>query len=109
MNATAEAAPAQIVLDHYDLDSGGRLIVALRKPGREHVDGGAVIETLIDCPEQGQGRDYVIETKVRVGGELDALLVDYKEQAADLGQCPMSGLALKEKLARGTRQQEALS
>ncbi len=104
MSATATAAPSRDAVDHYELDAGRREIIAVFRPG----DDAEVIDQLIDCPGEGDGRVYVIATALRID-EVGALLADYKEQAADLGRCPMSREGLKEKLARGARQEEAIS
>jgi hypothetical protein len=104
MSATATEAASRGAVDHYRLDSGLREIVAVFRPG----DDAELVDELLDCPAEGDGRVYVIGSALRID-ELDALLADYKEQAAELGHCPMSREALKVKLARGARQEEAIS
>jgi hypothetical protein len=104
MSATATEAASRNAVDHYQLDSGRREIVTVFGPG----DDAEVIDQVLDCPAEGDGRVYVIGSELRID-ELDALLADYKEQAEDLGFCPMSREALSEKLARGIRQEEAIS
>ena len=48
---------------------------------------------LVDEPEAGDGRRYVIERELTVMAELEALLVDYLEQAAIWDVIPAAGCA----------------
>jgi hypothetical protein len=104
MSATATEPASRSAVDHYEVNDKRREIVAVFRPG----DDAELIEQLLDCPAEGDGRVYVIGAGLKID-ELEALLADYKEQAGDLGFCPMSREALSEKLARGARQQEAIS
>jgi hypothetical protein len=93
-NDTAEAdTTIRVRLDSYELDSGPRLIAA---DCHRNGDGEVMIERVLDMPGDEKGRAYVIESELQASEGLEALLADYKAQAADLGCVPMSRAAIDE-------------
>ncbi len=67
---------------------GQRLLVGHR------VDG---VVRLVDVPASGRGRAYLIERELEQDGyaALQALIVDYLEQAAKLGSIPLASAPLE--------------
>lgn len=55
---------------------------------------------ITDGPCSGDGRSYVVEAELADDGQaaLDALVVDYLEQASSLGEVPMASAAIRAKL-----------
>ena len=73
------------------------------------LSGEVAIDQIVDRPENGTGRSYLVESNIQPGDHLRSLIVDYTRQAAELGHCPMSAEALEVLLARGSRVKEAIS
>ena len=67
-------------LARYTVAEGERIIYGQR------IDG---IVRVIDRPARGCGRAYLVERGIESKAELDALVADYLEQAAQLDQPPM--------------------
>jgi len=58
---------------------------AKRRLWRQHGRDGI---RLVDVALSGSGRRYLIE-RALTAGEVDAIVVDYLAEAAELGECPM--------------------
>ena len=106
MESTERARPLRVPIARYETDGGARLLVAV---GRRGPGGDVAIDQLVDRPESGGGRSYLVESSIQPGDHLRSLVADYKGQAAELGHCPMSPEALEVLLARGSRVREAVS
>ena len=106
MEATGRVRPIRVPIARYETEGGARLLVAL---GRRDRHGDVAIDQLVDRPESGAGRSYLVESSIQPGDNLRSLVADYKCQAAELGHCPMSPEALEVLLARGSRVREAVS
>jgi len=70
------------VLATYDCDEGSRQLVGQR------VDG---IVRITDRRTGGGGRAYLVEEGLTCMTELQAIVADYLEKAAELGHPPMEG------------------
>lgn len=84
MTATAtteQATGRATVLATYDCDRGSRQLVGQR------VDG---IVRITDHSTDG-GRVYLVEEGLTCMSELQAIVADYVEKAAELGHPPMEG------------------
>ena len=106
ISATEAVRPIRVPIARYEVEEGPRLLVAV---GRRDSRGDVAVDQLVDRPEDGCGRSYLVESNIRPGDHLRALVADYKRQAEELGHCPMSDEALELLLARSTRIREALS
>jgi hypothetical protein len=106
MNATEAVSPIRVPIARYEVEEGRRLLVAV---GRRDARGDVAIDHVVDRPENGSGRSYLVESNIQPGDHLRALVADYKRQAEELGHPPMSAEALAVLLARGTRAREAVS
>jgi hypothetical protein len=106
MSPSQRVRPIRVPIARYEVEEGARLLVAV---GRRDAHGDVAIDQVVDRPESGVGRSYLVETKIQPGDHLRSLVADYKRQAAELGHCPMSAEALEVLLARGTRAREAVS
>ena len=83
LSASTNGAPAGTaqVLASYESNEGTRQLVAQRLRGKV---------ALSDIPAAGRGRVYLIERHVTSVAELDAIVADYRELAADLRRPPMA-------------------
>ena len=106
MSATEAVRPIRVPIARYEVEEGARLLVAV---GRRDSHGEVAIDQIVDRPENGSGRSYLVESNIQPGDHLRSLVADYTRQAADLGHCPMSAEALEVLLARGSRVREAIS
>ena len=106
MSATEPVRPIRVPIARYEADEGPRLLVAI---GRRGGRGEVAIDQIVDRPENGSGRSYLVESNIQPGDHLRSLITDYTRQAAELGHCPMSAEALEVLLARGSRVKEAIS
>jgi hypothetical protein len=106
MSPTERARSIRVAIARYEVEEGVRLLIAV---GRRDSRGDVAIDQIVDGPESGGGRSYLVESNIQPGDHLRSLVADYKRQAAELGHCPMSAEALEVLLARGTRSREAVS
>jgi hypothetical protein len=88
MNATATADKRGELceLARYAVPEGTRVLVGQRIDGVVHV---------FDWPAGGGGRRYHVEAGFGSKAELAVLLADYRRRAAQIGACPMSGVAIE--------------
>jgi hypothetical protein len=90
MNATATRTGDRVELGRYRTAQAERILVGQRVLG---------IVRVSDVPATGRGRRYLVERELSRKDELDALVADYLNEAAELGDCPMrasrAGLALE--------------
>ena len=77
---TKPAGGAAKLLAEYDCGAGKRQLIGARVKGSVHVT---------DVPAGDDGRVYLVERRVGSMEELDALVSDYVDKAAQLGRCPM--------------------
>lgn len=73
---------ARVELARYTVGEDERVIYGQRVLG---------VVRLVDEPADGVGRRYVIERELAVMAEVDALLVDYLDQASIWGVIPAAG------------------
>src|SRR3954454_3641676 len=106
MSATEAVRPIRVPIARYEVETGPRLLVAV---GRRRAHGEVAIDQIVDRPENGSGRSYLVESNIQPGDHLRSLVADYTRQAADLGHPPMSAEALEVLLARDSRVREAIS
>ncbi len=105
MTATAGKRFAE-TLGRYETSQGAREIVAICHHGE---DRNVLVDRLVDRPVDGAGRTYCIGSDLQAG-DIEALIADYRKQAADLDLCPMSRAAIEAKLDRGfQRRHEAIA
>lgn len=82
----------RVELARYNLSTGERVIYGQRILG---------VVRLVDEPADGVGRRYVIERELTLMAEVDAIVVDYLEQAATwnvvpaAGSCPLNAIAAR--------------
>src|SRR6266545_592636 len=80
MSATESVRPIRVPIARYEVDEGTRLLVAVgRRTGR----GQVAIDQILDRPENGSGRSYLVESNIQPGDHLRSLVADYTQQAAD--------------------------
>jgi hypothetical protein len=72
----------RVELARYAVAAGARVIYGQRVLG---------VVRLVDVPAVGHGRRYVIERELTVMAELEAIVVDYLEQAAAWDTIPAAG------------------
>ena len=106
MSATETVRPIRVPIARYEVEAGRRLLVAV---GRRRAEDEVAIDQIVDRPENGSGRSYLVESNIQPGDHLRSLVADYTRQAADLGHPPMSAEALEVLLARGSRVRGAIS
>lgn len=87
----ARTVAPKVELARYTVGESERVIYGQRIGGRAHV---------MDRPADGEGRSYVIERDVHLDGRaaLDALIVDYTEQAKQADAVPMASSVLAREL-----------
>ena len=85
MSATEAVRPIRVPIARYEVDEGARMLVAV---GRRSVRGEVAIDQIVDRPESGSGRSYLVESNIQPGDHLRSLVADYTRQAADLGHPP---------------------
>jgi hypothetical protein len=90
---TAARSRTTFELERYVTDQGERRVLAAHLVGAETA-------TVYDLALNGRGRRYIVEPAVSSIDEVDALRRDYLEQAAALGDCPMSRRAIVRMLKR---------
>ena len=78
----ARGANGRVELARYTVSAGERVIHGKRVLG---------VVRLVDDPACGEGRHYVIERELTVMAELEAIVVDYLEQAARWDTIPAAG------------------
>jgi hypothetical protein len=72
----------RVELARYAVSAGERVIYGQRILG---------VVRLVDVPAVGSGRRYVIERELTVMAELEAIVIDYLEQAAAWDTIPAAG------------------
>ncbi len=73
---------ARVELARYTVSTGERVIYGQRVLG---------VVRLVDEPADGDGRRYVIERELTIMGELEAIVADYLQQAAEWDSIPAAG------------------
>jgi len=72
----------RVELARYTITAGERVIAGQRVLG---------VVRLVDEPVDGDGRRYLIERELTVMAELEALVADYLQQAAEWDAIPAAG------------------
>jgi hypothetical protein len=79
MGGTVMSAGARVELARYSISTGERVVWGQR------IDG---VVRLSDVAADGHGRRYLIERGIACRAELDAIVADYVEQAAEWDWIP---------------------
>ena len=85
MSATEAVRPIRVPIARYEVEEGPRLLIAV---GRRDSCGDVAIDQLVDRPEDGSGRSYLVESNIQPGDHLRSLVADYKRQAAGARPLP---------------------